>query len=355
MSAWLGYALCLIIILFTVKGTVTESLEEREIKYSLNRLIYYFSIFITFFYMIINLDSIYLNLLKIINNYIKVNNFSVNMVKVIGFATFFFVCHFIIYQILCFLSKFFINIYEFAINKIKFLLVIFSMILGVFKGLVIISILFIGVITINGTILNGRGITVFNDLKSYQNFEKLIAINRHMISYDEYKEHLPIDSNIIVYYNGVTLEEGIKSSKEIDAKAMKIIYGFKSDREKAKSLYAWVGSNIKYDFEKANKALSNENINNSGAIEAWKTRKGICFDYACLYVAMCRKAELKVRLITGKAFDGKNYVPHAWNEVYLEDERKWINVDPTFYISGDNFDNEDFNVNHKKENVAGEW
>lgn len=42
-------------------------------------------------------------------------------------------------------------------------------------------------------------------------------------------------------------------------------------------------------------------------ISAFKKRSGICFDYSCLYVAMARAVNLKVRLLTGTAYDGEKY------------------------------------------------
>ena len=103
------------------------------------------------------------------------------------------------------------------------------------------------------------------------------------------------------------------------------------------------------------KALNEEELDGSGSITAWHSGKGICFDYACLYVSMARAAGLKVRLVTGEAFDGNSYGSHAWNQVYLSDERRWINVDTTFYISGDYFDSNLFEEDHIEEEIAGEW
>ena len=70
---------------------------------------------------------------------------------------------------------------------------------------------------------------------------------------------------------------------------------------------------------------------------------------------MARAVELNVRLVTGSAYDGEEYGAHAWNEVYSKEEERWINVDPTFYLSGNYFDNETFNNDHIKESIAGEW
>ena len=93
----------------------------------------------------------------------------------------------------------------------------------------------------------------------------------------------------------------------------------------------------------------------SGAIAAFDTREGVCFDYASLYVAMARDAGLKVRLITGEGFDGTQWVSHAWNQVYIPSQNKWINVDCTFYDAGNFFNSSDFNEYHKDVSIAGQW
>ena len=163
--------------------------------------------------------------------------------------------------------------------------------------------------------------------------------------------------NEIVIYNGTTIDEGIKSNDEIDAKAIKLTRDASNVRERAKILYDWIGSNIEYDDEKAELVLSGidrAEMPESGARCAFDTRSGVCFDKACLYVAMSRAAGLRVRLISGEAFDGEKYVGHAWNQIYLKDENKWINVDTTFYDAGNYFDSNLFNE-HKVENIAGEW
>lgn len=164
-----------------------------------------------------------------------------------------------------------------------------------------------------------------------------------------------IGNRTIIYYNGVTLEEGIKSNSEIDKLAVKLTSGETDDKVKANLLYSWVGKNISYDNDKASSVLNNNFSIKSGAIEAYNTRKGICFDYACLYVAMCRANGLKVRLITGEGFNGVSWVSHAWNQVYLKATNSWINVDTTFYNGGNYFNSKVFQRDHKNSKVAGEW
>ena len=162
-------------------------------------------------------------------------------------------------------------------------------------------------------------------------------------------------SNTIVYYNGVTLAQAVKSSPAIDTKTQEIIAGKTTDEAKAYAIYQWVGQNITYDNEKAQELEDGDTNLQSGAIVAFNTREGVCFDYASLYVAMARDAGLKVRLITGEGFDGTQWVSHAWNQVYLPSENKWVNVDCTFYDAGNFFNSSDFSAYHRDGTIAGQW
>lgn len=162
-------------------------------------------------------------------------------------------------------------------------------------------------------------------------------------------------SKTIVYYNGVTLDEGIKSNGKIDEFARSLVQNENDTKTKSKTLYNWIGNNISYDHDKANKVLNNDFNVQSGAVTTFNTKRGICFDYSCLYVAMCRANHIKVRLITGEGFNGVSWVSHAWNQVYVPEEGKWINVDTTFYKGGNYFNSKRFELDHKGAQVAGEW
>ncbi|WP_085829478.1 transglutaminase-like domain-containing protein [Clostridium massiliodielmoense] len=157
----------------------------------------------------------------------------------------------------------------------------------------------------------------------------------------------------IVYYNGITLTEGIKSNSEIDAFSKNLTKKVTDPKAKAKCIYNWIGKNIDYDYDKADKILDNNFTIKSGAINTYYTKKGICFDYSCLYSAMAKANGLKVRIITGEGFNGSNWISHAWNQVYIENEKRWINVDTTFYKGGNYFDSSVFNLDHKDGKVAG--
>lgn len=157
----------------------------------------------------------------------------------------------------------------------------------------------------------------------------------------------------IVYYNGVTLEEGLRSNEEIDTFARELVKDVKSTKAKAKAIYNWVGSNVKYDYDKVDDILDNNSNVESGSINTFYTKKGICFDYACLYYTMAKANGIKVRMITGEGFNGVNWVSHAWNQIYLEEEERWIDVDTTFYEAGDYFDTPAFKLDHRNGKIAG--
>lgn len=164
-----------------------------------------------------------------------------------------------------------------------------------------------------------------------------------------------VNNKTIVYYNGITLNEGIKSNDDINTFAKNLVSKETNTIDKAKIIYNWIGNNISYDYDKAEKVLSSDFNIKSGAIYAFQSKKGICFDYACLFVAMGRANGMKVRLITGEGFNGVSWVNHAWNQIYIPEEDRWINVDVTFYNGGNYFDNKNFDADHRASKIAGEW
>lgn len=203
--------------------------------------------------------------------------------------------------------------------------------------------------------LNTNIVEQITDSSLVKNFPKLLN-NSLKIENGNNGELSDNNSNgAITYYNGVTLTQAVKSSPAIDAKTQEIIAGKRTDEAKAYAIYQWVGQNITYDNKKAQELEEGDVNLKSGAIAAFDTREGVCFDYASLYVAMARDAGLKVRLITGEGFDGTQWVSHAWNQVYIPSQNKWINVDCTFYDAGNFFNSSDFNEYHKDGSIAGQW
>jgi len=160
----------------------------------------------------------------------------------------------------------------------------------------------------------------------------------------------------IKYFNGVTIDEAVRSTPEIDNTAKKIVGNETDEIKKARLLYEWVCENIDYDEAKAEVVLKNPSSVDSGTIVTFEERTGVCFDYSCLYVSMCRAVGVKVRLVSGLGYGGEEWGEHVWNQVYDPAEDRWINVDTTFGSSGfDYFDNPDFSDNHRYDVVQAEW
>ena len=196
---------------------------------------------------------------------------------------------------------------------------------------------------------------IVND--SFRNaFGKVVPAQRDTIA-RQIGDNLVKELNIkvIEYFNGVTLDEAVKSTQEIDEAAKKITARETTSKAKAYSLYKWVSRNIEYNFEKAEQISENPRGIQSGAIVAYETRKGICFDYSCLYVAMCRAVGLRVRMVTGLAYSGMAWGDHAWNQVFITEEDRWVDVDTTFGSIANYFDKADFDVDHRYVEVQGEW
>lgn len=130
------------------------------------------------------------------------------------------------------------------------------------------------------------------------------------------------------------------------------IAGSGSDAERAKKLYRWVGATIRYDYGKVevyeNKGIWHEQTPR----ETYDTRLGVCIDYARLYAVMARSVGLQVRVVTGLGADGQGGSgPHAWNEIYSQEEKRWIELDSTWASGGDWFDRKDFAKTHTRQSV----
>lgn len=341
------------IIIISILISIRKLWIRSDIDYVVNPIIYSISTMISFFVILFNYDKMYKVISDILPKVIGSDYGNIGIIKLISIIMVFIIVRFLTQSVLFLIQKLIFSSGKKYINENKILLVMFGTIFGIIRGLIFILMLFIPVVLFNSIPNNPISINTFDDVYAYKKMSNLIDNNTSKII--ESGLIKDINSNKIVYYNGVTIEQGVKSNEAIDNKALSLTRSCKSDRERAKILYEWVGANIEYDDLKAKKVLNAQDVKDSGAVSAFQSRTGICFDYACLYVAMCKAVGLNVRLVTGDAYNGQQYISHAWNEVYLKDENKWINVDPTFYKAGNYFDTKDFNEIHRKNNTAGEW
>lgn len=89
--------------------------------------------------------------------------------------------------------------------------------------------------------------------------------------------------------------------------------------------YTYVVENMQYDYEKINGLTYNYIPNNNATLT---TNTGICYDYASLLASMLRSQGVPTKLVKG--YTTWTGVYHAWNEVYLTDEERWVIVDTTY-------------------------
>ncbi|WEK53435.1 MAG: transglutaminase domain-containing protein [Candidatus Cohnella colombiensis] len=132
--------------------------------------------------------------------------------------------------------------------------------------------------------------------------------------------------------------------------AASIVESKVTDEAKARALYEWVGSRITYDDDKVTAYVEHGEWREQNPEMTFVTRKGVCIDYARLYASMARTVGLDVRVVTGLGYDGRGgYGSHAWNEVYLAEQQRWVSLDPTWAITGNWFDSEGFADTHIKQ------
>jgi transglutaminase-like putative cysteine protease len=125
-----------------------------------------------------------------------------------------------------------------------------------------------------------------------------------------------------------------------------IVQGVQDEYEALSNIFCYVTQTIRYDYDKAQKAVSGEmggyipNID-----ETLSSKKGICFDYAVLMASMLRCQGIPSRLLIGYAGD----IYHAWISVYIDEVGwleniiyftgdKWGRMDPTFVSEGQTSD-----------------
>lgn len=86
------------------------------------------------------------------------------------------------------------------------------------------------------------------------------------------------------------------------------------------ALNDWVHENIAYD-----KACA---VTSYPASWVLKNKRGVCDEFSHLFIAISRLMGVPTRIIIGYAYDGGEWVPHAWAEVYNKGWG-WVELDPT--------------------------
>ncbi|MCH5194433.1 MAG: transglutaminase domain-containing protein [Oscillospiraceae bacterium] len=136
------------------------------------------------------------------------------------------------------------------------------------------------------------------------------------------------------------------SSSSCVKKAAELCAGETDDVEKIAQIFTYLADNIVYDKQLAATVQSGYVPDPDSTLSS---KKGICFDYASLFAAMCRSQGIPARLVIGYASPD---IYHAWNEIYT-DETGWITPELFFKKKGYNIADATFYAsNPDKEKIA---
>ena len=138
---------------------------------------------------------------------------------------------------------------------------------------------------------------------------------------------LNVTNDKLVYLNSI---QNINWDLKMNAikKAATLVKGLKSDKQKVDVIYKYVVANYAYDFEKYKNLNKLPNPYIPVIDKTYAERKGICYDYSSLFASMLRSVNIPVKLQMGYSKNVTEY--HAWNEVYMSSQKKWIVVDTTY-------------------------
>lgn len=119
--------------------------------------------------------------------------------------------------------------------------------------------------------------------------------------------------------------------KDISTLAQYLVKPAKNETEKARLLFTWVATHIKYDDDGYNSG----NLGECSAESVFKSRKSVCAGFAGLLAALATAAGLEAENISGYA-KGYGYKPgekfketnHAWNAIKIDG--RWALFDATW-------------------------
>lgn len=169
---------------------------------------------------------------------------------------------------------------------------------------------------------------------------------------------------IILFLNCISTIKAQKQNDQIDAYAktfsdekfkdletftLALVKPYTSDYDKARVIFAWIGTHIRYDFKKLENLIEDnfkqsmkgaskeeierkfEDAKEAEMLKCFKTKKGVCEDYSRMYRKMCAISGLECQMITGFAkglSQRTKNMNHAWNIVKIKD--KWHLLDATW-------------------------
>ncbi len=93
-----------------------------------------------------------------------------------------------------------------------------------------------------------------------------------------------------------------------------------TDAEKVQAIYNWMIANFEYDYD-YQALLQYFNVRRT-----LSTHKGVCYDFANLFAALCRSQNIPCYVVDGTPYD-RSTEDHSWNRVYYDG--CWWDLDVT--------------------------
>jgi len=126
-------------------------------------------------------------------------------------------------------------------------------------------------------------------------------------------------------------EISFTTSGSVAKKAASLCKDLKSDQAKIRAIYNYIAKYFKYDYDFANKVISGQiTTYTPSPAGILSNKKGVCYDFASLFAAMCRSQGIPCKLVKGYSTKINGY--HAWNSVYDSKTEKWYTVDLTMAV-----------------------
>ncbi|MEM4261832.1 MAG: transglutaminase-like domain-containing protein [Candidatus Diapherotrites archaeon] len=123
------------------------------------------------------------------------------------------------------------------------------------------------------------------------------------------------------YKDYVQASENMESN-DFELKAFASQFKSSSFLETISLTSEWVHNNIVYDLDNYYKITAT-------AKETFKSKRGVCDEFANLTGALLRANGVPVRYVSGISFDGETFGNHGWIETYSP-STGWLPVDSTF-------------------------
>jgi len=171
----------------------------------------------------------------------------------------------------------------------------------------------------------GRAIAIAEPLRKHWEADadacRQMALCQYCV---EHARGLPVDRvpRCVAEAFGVSEADYPGSDPLVQQVARRIDAGGATDREKARAAFDWIASHCRYDGSLIGQTRRD-------VLTVLRSGRGVCTDFARLYVTLCRGAGVPARLVTGQCRTGA----HAWAQVWIVG-KGWMPVDATRGIRG---------------------